>query len=183
MWFVNFSLRLWRFWILCDKSLNLQQHFVTCNISDCVEINAHSLLLIMNHLKKENLPHLFMPWKFSSQSCESFFRLLRSASSTSSTQTNFSVRSFVVEKGRKVDASLRAQAENIKDGVFYPRAQRPFDKDSQHISYELPSEEEIETIVLLAQTNAEKELAMLGMILLMLKFQFIHILIFPPQQG
>lgn len=91
----------------------------------------------MIHLKKENLPHLFLPWKFTCQSCEGLFILLRSASSTSSTQTNFSVRSFNVDKGRKVDASLQATAGNIKDGVLYPRSKRHFDEDvSHHIAHE-----------------------------------------------
>lgn len=98
------------------------------------------------HLKKENLPHLFLPWKFTSQSCEGLFRLLRSASSSSSTQTNFSLKSFAVDKGKKVDVSLRATAENIKDGVVYPRAKRPFDEqdNSDYIVHELPNQEEIE---------------------------------------
>ena len=87
---------------------NLQQHFVTPNISECVEVNAHSLFLTIVNLKKENLPQLLMPWKFSSQSCEGLFRLLRSASSTSSTQTNCSVRNFAVDKGRKIDVQCRS---------------------------------------------------------------------------
>ena len=164
IWFANFSFRLWRYWILCDDAYNLQQNFVTPNISECVEVNAHSLLLIMMHLKKENLPHRFLPWKFTSQSCEGLFRLLRSASSSSSTQTNFSLRSFAVDKGKKVDVSLRATAENIKEGVVYPTAKRPFDEqdNSDYIVHELPNQEEIEKTVLEAQANAEKELSLLG---------------------
>jgi hypothetical protein len=141
IWFVNFALRLWRFWILCDDTYNLQQHFVTPNISECVEVNAHSLLLTIINLKKEKLPQLLMPWKFSSQSCEGLFRLLRSASSTSSTQTNFSVRNFL-----------------------YPRNRKTFDEDiaAHHPIHELPSEEEMEITVLQAQKDAEAELALLG---------------------
>jgi hypothetical protein len=150
--------------MLCDDTYNLQQHFVTPNISECVEVNAHSLLLIIINLKKENLPQLLMPWKFSSQSCEGLFRLLRSASSTSSTQKNFSVRNFAVDKGRKVDVRLRATAENMNDGVFYPRNRKTFDEDiaAHHPIHELPSEEEMEITVLQAQKNAEAELALLG---------------------
>ncbi len=96
-------------------------------------MNASKLMPIhyfcIINLKKENLPQLLMPWKFSSQSCEGLFRLLRSASSTSSTQTNFSVRNFAVDKGRKVDVRLRATAENMNDGVLYPRNRKTFDED------------------------------------------------------
>jgi len=105
---------------------------VTPNKSECAEVNAHSLLLIIINLKKKSLPHLLMPWKFSSKSCEGLFRLLQSASSTSSTQTKCSVRIFAVDKGRKVDVRLRATAENLKDGVLYPRNRRSFDKDIAH---------------------------------------------------
>ena len=135
---------------------------MTPNISECVEVNAHSLLLIMMHLKKENLPHLFLPWKFTSvnlsQSYEGLFRLFRSASSSSSTQTNFSLRSFAVDKGKNVDVSLRETAENIKDRVVYPTAKRPFDEqdNSDYIVHELPNQEVIEKTVLEAQANDEK---------------------------
>ena len=47
------------FWILCDDTYNLQQHFLTHNISECVEINVHSLLLIIINLKQESLRRSF----------------------------------------------------------------------------------------------------------------------------
>ena len=54
---------------------------------------------------------------------------------------------------------LWATAENMKDGVLYPRKRRSFDEDiAHHPNHELTSKDEIEMTVLQDQKDAEKNL-------------------------
>jgi len=118
IWFSVFSLRLWRFWMSCDKTYALGVNFVTLNSYLCAEINAHALinLLVLLHDK----PHLFKPWLFSSQPCECLFRTLRSFSSMNSTQVNFTLKDLFC-RCKRVDACIRLTAQGIEDGIEYPR--------------------------------------------------------------
>lgn len=95
IWVSNFLLRIWRQFILENKSYKLKDHFVTLNTYSCVEINAHSLVLIILELKAKNLDHLFNIESFSSQPCEGTFRQVRSLSSTYSTVTDCSLLEFM----------------------------------------------------------------------------------------
>ena len=76
-WFCIFVLRLWRAW-LKKSDYSLMNNFITLNAYVCMEINAHGLINIMLKLKREESEHLFLPWLYSSQACEIFFRRLRS---------------------------------------------------------------------------------------------------------
>lgn len=58
MWFVVFSLRLWRYWITSDKAYTLAAIFMTLNVYLCVEFNAHALVLIILSLKDKLQPWL-----------------------------------------------------------------------------------------------------------------------------
>jgi len=65
-------------------------NFVSSNVYLCVEINAHSLIMILIKLKRENRGHLLLPsWLFGSQPAEGLFRLLRSLSPMESTNVLF----------------------------------------------------------------------------------------------
>lgn len=87
IWYCVFFLRIWRHWI--KKSHHTLKNFITINAYLCIEINAHSLILLA--LKCSAEPQLFVPWLTSSQPCEKTFRSLRSLSSTFSTVVNFSM--------------------------------------------------------------------------------------------
>ena len=45
IWYVLFSLRICRTWIIRSKSYTLAANFVTLNVYLCVEINAHAFFL------------------------------------------------------------------------------------------------------------------------------------------
>lgn len=68
-----------------------QEGFVSSNTYNSVEINAHNLVVVIRKLREDGGASEFIPWLFQSQTCESFFRLLRSISTTMSTVVNFSV--------------------------------------------------------------------------------------------
>lgn len=58
------------------------------NCYTCVEINVHSLILLMLYLKENELDRFFRPELLGNQQCEQIFRQIRSMSSIFSTVTN-----------------------------------------------------------------------------------------------
>jgi hypothetical protein len=171
MWFANFCLRGWRYWMNCDNCYSLQDNFVTTNFVSCVEINSHALVLSMLQLKKLELPQCLVTWHFGSQACENEFRLARSCSSYNSTQVNFSMKNFVRSRCQRIAASRFYTEECVKAGILIPRHRRPFDAETpingstdRASSFNLPSLLEIEAIVGRAKKDAETELNFLGMI-------------------
>lgn len=167
IWFATFSLRIWRFW-LCKKSpYHLNINFISSNAYLCVELCAHSLVLIILLLESQKKPELFLPWLYSSQCCECYFRAARSCSTFGSSQVNFSLKDFLCDKCRKVDASSWATSEGLKHGIQFPRVRRPFDGPSEEksdccIPENLPLIDEIEESILNAKRDALLELAKIG---------------------
>lgn len=172
IWYVNFSLRLWRFWLQCDKVYSLEKNYVTPNVQLCVELNAHGLVSSNIVLKTLNMPHQFNTSQMGSQSCESFFRSTRSVSSSGSSQTNFTFFEFEVDRSKKVDVSKKITAQGVVDGIKYPRNRQPFqtenkqnDEDNANATVpieELASLEEIEIEIMRAERDSEYDLGLLG---------------------
>ena len=149
MWYVVFSLRIWRYWILCDKAYTLANNFVTLNVYLCVEINAHALVLTILRLKLN--PNAFNTSQLGSQACETYFRGGRSCTPSGSTTVNFSAREFFKSRCRKIDANIRLTSEGVKDGLKYPRFERPFDKAiNEWVEWPMPSMEEMDAKILSA---------------------------------
>lgn len=92
MWYSIFIIRIWRQFIMLQKKYKLKDNFLTSNCYACLEINAHSMIMCMLHLKQTNRSDLFLPHLFESQPCESLFRQLRSFTSTYSTVTNCTIK-------------------------------------------------------------------------------------------
>lgn len=82
IWYSVFMLRIWRTFVVSKKNLLLKNNFLGSNCYTCIEINAHSLVKCLIQLNNINKPHLFMPFKFESQACESLFRQIRSLTTT-----------------------------------------------------------------------------------------------------
>ena len=101
IWFAVFSTRYWRYWKMCDKTYPLAKHFFTGNAYQCLELNAHLLVLTELRLQKLELTELFLPWSFGSQQCETYFKALRSFTPVGST-TNFTVGEVITSRGWKV---------------------------------------------------------------------------------
>lgn len=87
-----FIIRIWRHFIISSKKYKLKNNFITSPCYTCLELNAHSLVMCLLHLKAINRPDLFLPHLFESQPCESMFRQFRSFTSTYSTVTNCTVK-------------------------------------------------------------------------------------------
>lgn len=88
IWFAALALKAWR-------CIDGTATFISSNAYVCVQINAHSLLGLYRKLRDANELHFFLPTLFNSQTCESFFRLARSFTTTQSTVINFSVYQFL----------------------------------------------------------------------------------------
>lgn len=95
IWYAVFMIRIWRHYVLSQKDLTLGENFLTLNCYVCIELNAHSLVLLLLYLNKAHMPHLFLPHLFGSQQCEAIFRQIRSFTSTYSTVANCSVKEIL----------------------------------------------------------------------------------------
>lgn len=119
IWYRVFILRLWRRFILNHKSYHLKENFLTMNCYSCIELNAHSLIKIILHLREINKPELFLPHLFGSQQCESIFRQMRSMTSTFSTIANCSTKEAL---SRLSKIQLQNDIMQMTSGSFkYPR--------------------------------------------------------------
>lgn len=161
IWISLFLVRIWYSFIVSRKEYTLKNNFLTNNCYSCIEINAHSLILIMLYLKKIEKPEFFLPFLFHSQGCESTFRQLRSMSSTFSTVTNCTVKEAV---SRISKIQLQNDIMHTTSSKFvYPRLQRKLNVDSK-IIHELPSPEQIFNEIILCQKIACQTATKLGLI-------------------
>lgn len=86
--YATMFLRIW-------KNLEKAMHFISLNAYTCVEINFHSLISIYRELRDTDKLRHFLPYRFSSQPCEEFFRTARSFTTSESTVINFSTYDFL----------------------------------------------------------------------------------------
>lgn len=170
IWFANFILRIWKEDIQSSEEYKLKDHYPTLNSVSCVEINSHSIVILMCYLKERNLDHLFHPELFGSQQCENIFRQIRSLSSSYSTVTNASVLE-ILQKISKIE--LQNEIVHSKSTSFnfprigkmsrsyYPIIDR--NGENQYLnSIPLPSRDEIFSEIELAKMEAIEYVESLG---------------------
>lgn len=152
IWKSVFILRGWRAWLI-KEGYSLEASFISYNAYVCVEINAHSLINVIEHFRENNLSMFFLPPLFSSQPCESTFRQLRSMSSTYSTVVNTSMLE-IMNRIKKIQLQGEITfSKNLKD-VNFPRLK----KELKIKTYdELPSNDEIIDIITKAKFDAAVE--------------------------
>lgn len=137
IWYVVFILRIWRDYISSSKHFTTEKNFLTSYCYACIEINAHSLILVMVDLKINNSSALFMPHLLESQPCESMFRQLRSMSTVYSTVTNCTLRE-IIDRINRIE--LQSEIAATSDFVF-PRIKKT--ENIKSTSFELPTKDEI----------------------------------------
>lgn len=137
IWHAVFVLRLWRQYIVSCPETTLKHNFLSQNCYVCIELNAHSLVLLMLYLKRNSMTKFFLPFLFNSQPCESYFRKIRSFTSTYSTVANCSIKEII---GRINKIQLQGDISYRSD-YQYPRS----DNASHEIEndYALPTEKDI----------------------------------------
>lgn len=160
MWYCVFMVRIWRRYIVKSKKFKLKPNFLSSYSYTCIELNAHSLVLIILHLRRMNAPHLFLPTLFSSQACENLFRAIRSFTSTFSTVTNSSVK----ETANRI-SKIQIQNDIINDLSDYYEFTRLGSRNHKNMIFsDLSTLEEIKIIIEKCKTDALSDAIQLGMI-------------------
>lgn len=161
IWYALFLIRIWRRFIVSKKQYSIKNNFLTANCYSCIELNAHSLILIILHLKRINKPELFMPHLYDSQTCESTFRQFRSMTTAYSTITN---RSMKEAMSRISNIQFQNDIMHITSpDCVYPRLKKVSDSKTKNY-YPLPTEEDIYNEILFSQRVAIATARKLGII-------------------
>ena len=110
------------FWLSLNKNYNIRNNFITHNASSCIELNGHSLILLLLIMRDQvpNGNNHFLPWLSGSQACEQTFRAARSMTSTFSTIVNFSMLGFL-HRLHHLQIQIMLESEMQETGIKYPR--------------------------------------------------------------
>lgn len=163
LWHTTYFFRAWRSWILKNKnsaSINYnQKNFVTGPAYDCLELNAYGLLDVIAKFRYLNLPEQFLPFLFSSQTCEETFRILRSMTTINWTRINFSMLEVLQMMGR-LELVNNIIYDKLSSNVKFPRIQN---KSEKFTVYDLPTNDEIYAVLKAAKADALSNAINLGM--------------------
>ncbi|CAF2709092.1 unnamed protein product [Rotaria sp. Silwood2] len=181
IWTVVFTCRFWFSWIqylelendnnnsetLSDLKKNT---FITKPTFWCIEINAHTLLFIILLVVKNKLPvDALNTFAFNSQICENTFRIARSLSGSFSSNTNFSVKSFL-KRCEKISIinSIKNRGGQVGDYQFYfpqhhKNHKETYNYSIDHINELNLTEIDIEIIIKHAFQEAKKYVSMVNM--------------------
>lgn len=146
-WKIVFVCRIWREFILSSKNRSLKD-FISANTYNCVEINAHSMLVFLIDCREKNREEIFKVAKTGSQACESFFAKERSQTTTQSTITNFDM-SEMLARSKRTEMIEIAQAK-ATDFKF----SRMKSSSVSGLTLPLPSNQEIDEIISKAFVDA-----------------------------
>lgn len=157
IWYSLFLIRLWREFIISKREYTLANNFLTMNCYSCIEINAHSLVLCILHLRDINRPELFAPYLYDSQACESTFRQLRGMTTVHSVVTNCSLKEAIARTSK---IQLQNDIMHVTSHEYvYPRTKKTYDP----ILYQLPTPEEIINEIELCKRTALTTAVKLGL--------------------
>lgn len=172
LWYGVFILRIWRSWLLKFTkqkknkknapaaseevpTYSLQENFISNNAYTCIELNAHSLILLT--IKLRSNPELFVPYLFGSQSCESTFGQLRSMTSTYSTVVNFTMLEMI---NRLKKVQLQSDiVTSAPDNIKFPRFQK---EKVRSALQEFPSNAEIICLLERARMKGMEDISKVG---------------------
>ncbi|KAE9521238.1 hypothetical protein AGLY_018363 [Aphis glycines] len=178
LWHSVYLLRIWRCSIMKNNDLTLKNNCITSNAYSCIELDALALINIVKYFSKlenGNDSQMFLPWLYSSQTCEKLFRSTRSMTSTYSTVVNFSLKDFIrkltrIEILNCIQNDLKITAEsNPENNFLFPRERNPsrnYVNINEKISpkiFEKLSDTDIEDILCKSLADAKEEALLLGM--------------------
>lgn len=158
IWRSTFFLRAWR--ISVQNSLG--QNFLTQNAYSCIELNAKNLIILIKKFRDGGLKKYFLPIIFNSQTCESFFRKVRSMGTMNYTRINFTILELMHLIGRVeiMNDIMYFQLNNVD--VYFPR--NTFNEGNYN-TFELPSDLEIQQTIQRALNVALDDTKKFGLIL------------------
>lgn len=161
LWYTVFFLRLWKMHLIESKEYSLK-NFITYNLYACIELNAHSLVSLLIHFRENDDSDSFLPWMFSSQSCESFFRCMRSMTSTFSTVVNFNVLE-ILHRLKRIDIQGDVACNLGKKGYEFKSNHNGYISSGKlGKTYTIPSNEDIFEEIKNAKFDAIKDCELFG---------------------
>ena len=101
-----------------SKEYSIQSNFIIENSYSCIELNAHSLILLLQTSRKSG--HSFLPWLYGSQSCENLFRIVRSMCSTFSTVVNFGMLGLL-RRLHRLQIQFHLETTSHATGIVHPQ--------------------------------------------------------------
>ena len=113
-----------RSWLSKNKNYSTIDNFISLNSYVGLELNAHSLIKIVLFCEEHNVLDKLFTWDVGSQSCEGFYRLLRSFTSTYNTIINFTILE-AIQKIQKIQLQadiLNFDFESDGETVNFPRS-------------------------------------------------------------
>lgn len=164
LWRSTFFLRAWRRYIQCahakSRDFNISDNFITQNAYACIEMNARNLLISIKKLRNEKLEELFIPTLFNSQPCEETFRQMRSMGTINYTKINFTLLELMHLVGRVELMNDIVHLKLADVDVKFPRRNTNGSTPNQ---FNLPSDKEIEDVLLEALNTAIADAKKFGM--------------------
>lgn len=160
IWYSVFLLRIWRAFLSKSKMYSVKENFISGNAFDCIELNALGLVQLVITLREAGKSDMFLPILFDSQVCESIFRQLRSMGTINWTKINFTLMELLHMVSRvELQNDIMYKLANI---VKFPRENlRGTSTEMQH--HQLPSNQEIESIIQRARIEAVQCASKFGM--------------------
>lgn len=160
LWYSIFVIRIWRMY-LRNESLSVTDCSLTLYCYVCLELNAHSMVKILLFLRSQNVPELFKPWVYNSQSCESFYRLIRSLTTVFARAANCSVKE-ILERIHKIQ--LLEDISNDSNTAFtFPRRLQS-NNQSNTETVVLPTQNEIFQMIEKSKTEAIRDAKEIGLL-------------------
>lgn len=155
-----YFLRIWRNHVNSSRFHTLKENFITYNAHTGIEINARSLINCIKKLRDRNLPEWFLPTIYDSQTCEKTFRLLRSMGTVNFTRIHFLLYDISHMFGR-VEVQNQIAYFKLCDGqVTFPVSHK---REQKTKTYNLPSDDEITSILNKAKEEAIEDARKFGM--------------------
>lgn len=151
-----YFLRLWRQFIIANKTHRLGDNFISSNAYTGIEINCRHLLLLIKKFRDQHDASKFLPVLFDSQTCERSFRLYRSMGTMEFTRINFTLYDLTFMIGR-AEVMNEIAYTKFDDEVIVPNIHK-----TKSILYELPSDDEINIIMSKAREAALDEAKTFG---------------------
>ena len=142
-WLAVFLCRIWLTWLQVVDEKAIPRYlsnkkkddlFITIPAHFSIEINAHSLLAICLLVRQSELPRSALAiWKYSSQPCESIFRLTRSISGSFSSVVNFTTDQFLKRASKLSvlnELENRSESDQLQCSLQYPKHHKRRRKDA-----------------------------------------------------
>lgn len=155
-----YFLRIWRNYITASRFHTLKDNFITSNAYTGIEINARSLINCIKKLRDRNMPELFLPPIYDSQTCEKTFRLLRSMGTVNFTRINFSLYDILHMFGRVEVQNHIAYFKLSSEQVKFPLSHK---REQKTKIYDLPNDDEINSVLVKAKDEAIQDALEFGM--------------------